>query len=88
MATLYIRSKDQVVFSNYLLNPAPQHSCKSGGLGFCALSSDGTLSFRRGRVTLPLRWRAITGNHEVDTGWHTKCHTIDCARNKFYYYKN
>jgi len=67
MATLYIRSKDQVVFSNYLLNPAPQHSCKSGGLGSYALSSDGTLNFRRGRVAQLLRWRAITGSHEVAT---------------------
>jgi len=64
MATLYIRSKDQEVFSNYLLNPAPQHSCKSAGLGSRALSSDGTPS---SLVAPSLRWRAITDSHEVAT---------------------
>ena len=24
----------------------------------------------------------------INTGWRTKCHTIDFARKKFYYYKN
>lgn len=67
MATLYIRSKDQVEFSNYLLNPAPQRSCKSGGLGSCALFSDGTPTFRPGLVAPSLTWRAITGNHEAAT---------------------
>jgi len=28
------------------------------------------------------------GDFYIQTGWRTKCHTIDCERNTFYYYKN